>query len=160
MISKIYHTLWFTSLVFSTSLPSCFFQCWLSWESPYDRTSTTAYLVYLSGNAISWSYRKQKTMAHSSIELEHRIVAPLQLNLPGSPPSYMNLVFTTHLQPYTVTTLTPLIYVSNPIFYSHVKHIAINFHFVRDKFAVGGWSQSVSCFNLWPTSVPSHKTFA
>lgn len=36
----------------------------------HDRASTTAYLVYLIGNAISWSYRKQKTMAHSSIELE------------------------------------------------------------------------------------------
>lgn len=46
-----------------------------------DQTSTTAYIVYLGGNAISWSSHKQKSIACSSIEVEYRVVATIAAEL-------------------------------------------------------------------------------
>ncbi|CAL2255827.1 unnamed protein product [Prunus armeniaca] len=38
-------------------------------------TSTTAYIVYLGNNTISWCSQKQKTIDHSSTEAEYRAIA-------------------------------------------------------------------------------------
>ncbi|KAL6328649.1 hypothetical protein AAG906_003334 [Vitis piasezkii] len=40
-----------------------------------DRTSTTTYIVYLSGKVISWCYRKKKYVAQSSMEDEYHVLA-------------------------------------------------------------------------------------
>jgi len=40
-----------------------------------DRTSTTAYILFLGGNVVFWASRKQHSVARSSTEAEYRAVA-------------------------------------------------------------------------------------
>ena len=40
-----------------------------------DRTSTYTYISFFGGNPVSWSFKKQRTVAHSSTEAEYHAVA-------------------------------------------------------------------------------------
>lgn len=107
--------------------------------NPDDRTSTSAYLVYLGNCLVSWKSFKQKSVARSSTEAEYRALASaaaelawiqsllheMLLPLSSSPPTlYCDNVGATYLS-------------ANPVFHSRMKDSAIDFHFVRERVKNG-----------------------
>ena len=103
-----------------------------------DYTSTSAHLVYLGNNLISWSSKKQQTVARSSTEAEYRSVAATAAEL---------CWIRSLLSELCITLLhTPVIYCdnigatqlsSNPVFHSRMKHVAIDYHFILDQVQTG-----------------------
>ena len=105
------------------------------WASnPDDRTSTSAFLIFLGANPIFWSSTKQCTVARSSTEAEYRaisITAVVEFQwvkslllehlvpVPSPPTLFSDNLGATYLY-------------ANPIFHSRMKHLAIDYHFVCD----------------------------
>ncbi|XP_019241541.1 PREDICTED: uncharacterized protein LOC109221518 [Nicotiana attenuata] len=99
-----------------------------------DRSSTSAYVIYLGLNPISWSSKKQHSIARSSTEAEYRAVAGAVAEGNWT----MNLLS----ELYVPISTTPTVYCDNigttylcqkPVFHSRMKHIAIDFHLVCDQ---------------------------
>ncbi|KAH9687107.1 retrovirus-related pol polyprotein from transposon RE1 [Citrus sinensis] len=103
------------------------------WGGDESMYSTSAYMLYLGGNPISWRSNKQKSVARSTTEAEYLAVAnaasevrwvqnllqELGLQLSQTPSIYCDNIGTTYL-------------CRNPVFHSRVKHIDLAYHFVRD----------------------------
>jgi hypothetical protein len=108
------------------------------WGGNYDdKTSTSAYIIYFGGNPVSWLSKRQKTVARSSTEVEYRSAANTtaeimwllnllsELGVPSQVPTlFCDNIGTTYL-------------CSNPVFHSRMKHIALDYHFVRQMVQLG-----------------------
>ena len=91
-----------------------------------DCTSTTAFVLYLGKNPMSWCSKKQLTVARSSTQAEYRAVASttakvnwvqfllreLHVILPSPPTIYYD-------------NISAIYVCANSVFHSRMKHIAI-----------------------------------
>lgn len=120
-----------------------------------DRKSTSACIVYLGTNTISWSCIKRSTVARSFTQTEYRtirtttfellwlqqLLKELGIQITKQPNIFLDNIYATYL-------------CANQVFHSQMKHLAINYHFVHDIISKG---QSVSCTFKSPTSRLTHK---
>lgn len=103
-----------------------------------DYLSTNGYIVYLGQHPVSWSSKKQNTIARSSTEAEYMSVAntsselkwilsllqELGIPIKRTPTIYCDNVGATYL-------------CANPVFHSRMKHVALDFHFIRNQVRSG-----------------------
>ncbi|XP_019098391.1 PREDICTED: uncharacterized protein LOC109133285 [Camelina sativa] len=103
-----------------------------------DYVSTNAYIVYMGTHPVSWSAKKQKTVARSSTEAEYRAVANTSAELRW----ICNLLSELGVHKQVV----PIVYCDNVgatflcanlVFHSRMKHIALDYDFARGQIQQG-----------------------
>ena len=105
------------------------------WASDINtRRSVTGYVVFLGFNPVSWQSKKQSSVSRSSTEAEYKALAncaadvcwirslmkDLHQFLPAPPDLHCDSISALSLS-------------TNPIFHSRIKHLDIDYHFVRER---------------------------
>lgn len=99
-----------------------------------DRRSTSAFCVFLGPTPVSWCAKKQQTVARSSAEADHKSLAHTAAEL-----SWIRLllgdthVFLSRRLTLSCDNISAISLTSKPIFHTRIKHIEVNYHFVREK---------------------------
>ena len=98
-----------------------------------DRKSVSGICVFLRGNLITWSFRKQKAVARSSTEAEYRALSSVSTYL----------MWVQHLLiEIGISISQPLVLWSdnlgaqalacNPVYHARTKHIELDVHFIKN----------------------------
>ncbi|GKU98162.1 hypothetical protein SLEP1_g11196 [Rubroshorea leprosula] len=105
---------------------------------PATKRSTIAFYTFIGSNCISWSAKKQQTIARSSEEAKYRAMASTTVELTWL--SYILCDIGLHLpQPITLfcDNMSALHMSINPIFHARTKHIEIDYYYVYEQVALG-----------------------
>ena len=108
--------------------------CDADWAgSPNDRRSISGYVFMIGTKTISWSSKKQPTVALSSTEAEYRSLANatcevmwLKKLLGDLHISYGDFILCSD-------SMSAIYLAKNPVFHARSKHIEVHYHFIREK---------------------------
>ena len=100
--------------------------------------STTAYLLYLGSNVISWRSARQKSVSRSSTKAEYKALANAAFEVSWVQNLLHDLGVATKSPPTLYCDNIGATYLcANPIYHSRMKHVALDYHFVRQKVTDG-----------------------
>jgi hypothetical protein len=110
------------------------------WASSFDRKSTSGFVYFLAGGAVSWAAKQQKCVAHSSAESEY-----VALTAAGRECLWLRRLMTelsaSNSDPAPTTIYEDnqacALWCVNPIQHARQKHIDISHHAIREWVARG-----------------------
>ena len=108
--------------------------------------------LFFCTNLVSWSFKKQSTVSRSSVEAEYRSLAVATVDIAWIVQLLRDLHVTLSTTPKILCDNQSAIFMAvNPVTRPHSKHIAIDYHFVRELVANG---------TLKVAFIPSHLQLA
>ena len=105
---------------------------------PTTRRSTTGFCTFLGSNCISWSAKKQATVARSSAEAKYRSMASTAAEITWLSFLLRDLGIPQPQVPILHCDNLSALYMSvNPILHARTKHIELDYHYIRERVALG-----------------------
>ncbi|PKU63096.1 Retrovirus-related Pol polyprotein from transposon TNT 1-94 [Dendrobium catenatum] len=100
---------------------------------PADRKSTSGYCNFLGSSLISWSVKKQNTVARSSTEAEYRALASAAAEITWIRRLLQELNCTQEAAtPLFCDNTSAIALANNPVFHARTKHIEVDCHYIRN----------------------------
>jgi hypothetical protein len=129
-----------TSLKFCcTSSPALSVFSDVDWVGcPDDQKSTSGFVIFLGSNLVSWSSWKQQTISRSSIEVEYKALANATTKVIWIQSILRELGIQRSPTPVLwCDNLGATYLTANLMFQVRMKHVDVDYHFMRERVAKG-----------------------